>query len=62
MQENIVKVARILSYIAAGGILGVGVILMFSSQATDEQTLSTLIAIFGLLLVWFIAWTGRREI
>jgi hypothetical protein len=61
MNAKVFKAVRVMSYIAGAGVLGIGVLLMFTSQTTDEQTVSTLVAIFGLLLVWFIAWTGRKQ-
>lgn len=60
MYVDLGKFIRISGYVFSLAIILLGVILVVASKTADEQTAGTLTAIFGLLLVWFMAWLSRK--
>lgn len=60
MYVDLRKFIRVVSYIFGAAIMLLGVVLVVASKTADEQSAGTLTAIFGLMLVWFVAWLGRE--
>ena len=59
MYVDLGKLMRVAGFFVAGVIILLGVVVVFASKTADEQSSGTLMALFGLMLTWFIIWLGR---
>jgi multisubunit Na+/H+ antiporter MnhG subunit len=59
MYINIGKILRRLSIVVGILVLVLGVIIFALSKTATEQSSGTLLALFGLMLLWFIIWLQR---
>lgn len=60
MYINLGKILKIASLVAGVIILAFGVIRFIFGTNLQLQSASALVAIFGLQLIWFILWLGRK--
>lgn len=61
MYINTKKVASIIAYILGASAGALGLVMVGLSRTAEEQSAGALMAIFGLLLTWFVAWLGRGK-
>lgn len=59
MYIDIFKVLRVFLYLLGTLAIAVGLFLFVLSKTPQEQLVGITTAQFGLLFIWFIAWTGR---
>jgi ABC-type nickel/cobalt efflux system permease component RcnA len=59
MYINIGKILRRLSIVVGILVLVLGVIIFALSKTATEQSSGTLLALFGLMLLWFTIWLQR---
>lgn len=60
MYINVSKILRILSMLSGVVIIGFGVFKFVVAANINQQIASTLVALFGLHLVWFLLWAARK--
>lgn len=61
MYLDIKKYGRVVGRLVAIIILILGVVTFSLSLTTQDQISGTLVALFGLQLLWFITWLARGK-